>query len=157
MVCFLSDSTLDAQTLRGLRALYRLDLWDHLDFLDERQLWDLSCLCHDLHPWGLHCLHHDVHLWNLYDHNNGDIDHLISVLQLGNLYGLLNHLAHVGLSLRHDRDVNGLVYELQRWNLDALGLLVDFLLDDAFSPLRPCRRRVERTCSHPVASFAASE
>ena len=112
VVCFLSDSTLDARTLRGLRALYRLDLWDHRDFLDERQLWDLSCLCHDLHPWGLDCLLHDVHLWNLCDHNNGDIDHLISVLQLGNLYGLLNHLVHVGLSLRQDGDVNGLVYEL---------------------------------------------
>ena len=38
----------------------------------------------------------------------------------------------MGLSLRRDRDVNGLVCELQRWNLDALGLLVDFLLDDVF-------------------------
>ena len=26
----------------------------------------------------------------------------------------------------------GIVSELQRWNLDALGLLVDFLLDDVF-------------------------
>ena len=93
---------------------------------------DLSCLRHDLYPWGLNCLHHDVHLWNLCDHNNGYIDHLISVLQLGNLCGLLNHLVHVSLSLRHDRDVNGLVHELQRWNLDPLGLLVDFLLDDVF-------------------------
>ena len=53
-------------------------------------------------------------------------------MQLGNLYGLLNYLVHVGLSLRHDRDVNGLVHELQRWNIDPLGLLVDFLLDDVF-------------------------
>ena len=54
------------------------------------------------------------------------------MLQLVNFFGLLYHLDPVGLSLRHDRDVNDLLGELQRWNIDVLGHLVDLPLDDVF-------------------------
>ena len=43
--------------------------------------------------------------------HNRDIDYLISVLQLGSLYALLNSL-HGNLSLRHDRVIADLVGEL---------------------------------------------
>ena len=111
-----------AETHGGRSALDRPDLWDRNDFLREQRLWHLNCLRHDLHPWDLH------------DQHNRDIDHLIiSVLQLGNLDGLLNHPVHVGLSLRHDRDVDDIFGELQRWNINVLGHLVDLLLGDVFS------------------------
>ena len=48
-----------------------------------------------------------------------DIDHFVNVLQLQNLYGLLNRLDHGDLPLRHDRDVNHIVRELQLRNFHS--------------------------------------
>ena len=70
-----------------------------------------------------------------HDQHYSDINHLISDLQLGNL------------SRRHDRDVNDLVGEVKRWNLWDLngflndlqqwdlnvpGHLVDLFMDNVF-------------------------
>ena len=71
-----SSVKLAVQTLRGQRALDRLDSRHHDDFLKERQLRDLNCLRHDLPLWNLHVrqqlwglnyLRHDLQQWSLHD------------------------------------------------------------------------------------------
>jgi len=51
---------------------------------------------------------------------NSDIDHLINVLQLGNLSGLRKHRDHGERPLCNDRDVDDLVDELQKHGLQQL-------------------------------------
>ena len=88
-------------------------------FDDGLNLWYLSGLLHRLNAGNL-SLHHDR-----------DIDHLIRDLQLRYLRGLLNSLGHgTNLLLHINEHVINLVKELHLWNLDVLGHLVDFLIDD---------------------------
>ena len=73
--------------------------WDRNDFLNELQLWGR--------------LLHNRHLRHLYDLHNKDRGHLVNTLLQENRSGLLNRRNHRDLPLRHDRDVENLVGELQ--------------------------------------------
>ena len=138
LLLLLATDRLLCDALHGaLHAGMKQDLWNRNDFLTEQRLWE----GHDTHLWNLHvrqqlgclrnhtdflderqlwdlgCLRYDLLMWNLHDQHNRDIDHVNSVLQLGNLYGLPNLPVHAALSLRHDKDVHDLVGELQHWDL----------------------------------------
>ena len=126
------------QTLRGLSGS---ELSGSLKFQRSVQqsgpLWALNCLLHDLYPWDLHNRH------------NRDIDHLINnTLRLWSLHGLLNSrdpwviclCTPTGISSTLLRNCtcgisDCLRHDLHLWNLNVLGHLIDFLLDDGLLSL----------------------
>ena len=126
--------------LRGSRALDRPGLCDRNDFFTERQLRDPSCL------------RHDPHLWDLRDPHNRDIDHLISVLQLWNSNGFVNIPVHADLSLRHDRDIDGLVDELRDRSLACLVWILNYL---SYWKTRKSSVKLKRVRRVTTKSFSA--
>ena len=96
--------------------IFLLQLTDHFRDYPLRQHRTLGLIdfLNDPKPWDFNCLRHDLYLWNLHDQHNRDIDHTVSVLLLDVLYGLLNPSVHADLLLRHDKNANHFVDELQQ-------------------------------------------